>query len=59
VLSLLPYRSQLHPLWLALVLVAAQGISLTARKPFTGCNAGHTFFHVAPHARTRHQSRSS
>jgi hypothetical protein len=22
---------------------------LTARKPFTGCNAGHTFFHVDPH----------
>lgn len=22
---------------------------LRARKPFTGCNAGHTFFHVDPH----------
>jgi uncharacterized Fe-S cluster-containing radical SAM superfamily protein len=30
----------------------AQSIPLlTARKPFTGCNAGHTFFHVDPHAR--------
>ena len=28
VVSLLPYRAQLHPLWLALVLVAAQGIPL-------------------------------
>lgn len=24
---------------------------LKDRKPFTGCNAGHTFFHVDPHAR--------
>jgi signal transduction histidine kinase len=32
VLSLLPYRSQLHPLWLALVLVAAQGIPLIWRR---------------------------
>ena len=22
---------------------------LRARKPFTGCNAGHTFFHSDPH----------
>ena len=29
--SLLPYRAQLHPLWLALVLVAAQGIPLIWR----------------------------
>jgi uncharacterized Fe-S cluster-containing radical SAM superfamily protein len=28
----------------------AQSIPLLkARKPFTGCNAGHTFFHVDPH----------
>ena len=32
VVSLLPYRSQLHPLWLALVLVAAQGIPLAWRR---------------------------
>jgi signal transduction histidine kinase len=32
VLSLLPYRGQLHPLWLALVLVAAQGIPLAWRR---------------------------
>jgi signal transduction histidine kinase len=32
VVSLLPYRSQLHPLWLALVLVAAQGIPLIWRR---------------------------
>jgi signal transduction histidine kinase len=32
VVSLLPYRAQLHPLWLALVLVAAQGIPLTWRR---------------------------
>ena len=32
VLSLLPYRAQLHPLWLALVLVAAQGIPLIWRR---------------------------
>jgi signal transduction histidine kinase len=32
VFSLLPYRSQLHPLWLALVLVAAQGIPLIWRR---------------------------
>jgi MoaA/NifB/PqqE/SkfB family radical SAM enzyme len=24
---------------------------LRQRKPFTGCNAGHTFFHVDPHCR--------
>lgn len=24
---------------------------LKTRKPFTGCNAGHTFFHVDPHGR--------
>jgi MoaA/NifB/PqqE/SkfB family radical SAM enzyme len=24
---------------------------LRARKPFTGCNAGHTFFHTDPHGR--------
>ncbi|GIG59696.1 hypothetical protein Lfu02_40680 [Longispora fulva] len=24
---------------------------LRARRPFTGCNAGHTFFHVDPHGR--------
>lgn len=30
----------------------AQSIPLlTARKPFAGCNAGHTFFHVDPHGR--------
>ena len=32
VVSLLPYRSQLNPLWLALVLVAAQGIPLAWRR---------------------------
>jgi signal transduction histidine kinase len=32
VFSLLPYRSQLHPLWLALVLVAFQGIPLIWRR---------------------------
>ena len=32
VFSLLPYRNQLHPLWLALVLVAAQGIPLIWRR---------------------------
>ena len=30
--SLLPYRSQLHPLWLALVLVIAQGLPLAFRR---------------------------
>jgi signal transduction histidine kinase len=30
--SLLPYRSQLHPLWLALVLVIAQGVPLAWRR---------------------------
>ena len=30
--SLLPYRSHLHPLWLALVLVIAQGIPLAWRR---------------------------
>ncbi len=32
VVSLLPYRAQLHPLWLALVLVAAQGLPLAVRR---------------------------
>ncbi len=32
VISLLPYRVQLHPLWLALTLVAAQGIPLIWRR---------------------------
>jgi signal transduction histidine kinase len=32
VVSLLPYRSQLHPLWLALTLVAAQGLPLAGRR---------------------------
>src|SRR6185369_6334730 len=32
VVSLLPYRAQLHPLWLALVLVAAQGVPLAWRR---------------------------
>jgi signal transduction histidine kinase len=32
VFSLLTYRAQLHPLWLALVLVAAQGIPLIWRR---------------------------
>jgi len=32
VVSLLPYRAQLHPLWLALVLVIAQGIPLAWRR---------------------------
>jgi signal transduction histidine kinase len=32
VFSLLPYRAQLHPLWLALTLVAAQGIPLIWRR---------------------------
>jgi len=32
VVSLLPYRAQLHPLWLALTLVAAQGIPLAWRR---------------------------
>jgi len=35
VLSLVPYRSQLHPLWLAMVLVAAQGIPLSWRRTLT------------------------
>jgi signal transduction histidine kinase len=35
VFSLLPYRAQLHPLWLALVLVAAQGIPLIWRRSLT------------------------
>jgi len=30
--SLLPYRSQLHPLWLALLLVIAQGVPLAWRR---------------------------
>jgi signal transduction histidine kinase len=32
VVSLLPYRTHLHPLWLALVLVAAQGVPLAWRR---------------------------
>ena len=32
VLSLLPYRRSLHPLWLAVVLVAVQGLMLTCRR---------------------------
>jgi signal transduction histidine kinase len=32
VLSLLPYRGQLHPLWLALTLVVAQAVPLTWRR---------------------------
>jgi signal transduction histidine kinase len=32
VVSLLPYRAQLHPLWLALTLVAAQGVPLAWRR---------------------------
>jgi signal transduction histidine kinase len=32
VVSLLPYQAQLHPLWLALALVAAQGIPLAWRR---------------------------
>ncbi|MFI5915783.1 radical SAM protein [Dactylosporangium sp. NPDC051541] len=32
--------------------LAVQSIPLIAdRKPFTGCNAGHTFFHVDPHGK--------
>jgi signal transduction histidine kinase len=34
VVSVLPYRAQLHPLWLALLLVAAQGVLLTWRRRF-------------------------
>jgi MoaA/NifB/PqqE/SkfB family radical SAM enzyme len=33
------------------VLPAQSVRHLKARKPFTGCNAGHTFFHVDPHGR--------
>jgi signal transduction histidine kinase len=32
VASLLPYRAQLHPVWLALTLVAAQGVPLAWRR---------------------------
>ena len=32
VVSLLPYRAQLHPLWLAVALVAAQGLPLIWRR---------------------------
>ena len=32
VVSLLPYRAHLHPLWLALMLVAAQGVPLAWRR---------------------------
>jgi signal transduction histidine kinase len=32
VASLLPYRAQMHPLWLALTLVAAQGVPLAWRR---------------------------
>ncbi len=36
--SLLPYRAQLHPLWLALALVVAQAIPLAWRRSFpVGC----------------------
>jgi signal transduction histidine kinase len=34
VLSLLPYRSQQHPLWLAFVLVVAEALPLAWRRPF-------------------------
>ena len=34
VVSLLPYRSQLHPFWLALLLVAAQGVPLAWRRSY-------------------------
>ena len=37
VLSLVPYRSQLHPLSLALVLVAFQGIPLIWRRSLNWC----------------------
>jgi MoaA/NifB/PqqE/SkfB family radical SAM enzyme len=33
------------------VLSAQSSAHLRARKPFTGCNAGHTFFHTDPHGR--------
>jgi hypothetical protein len=33
------------------VLPAQSAAHLKARKPFTGCNAGHTFFHVDPYGR--------
>lgn len=33
------------------VLPAQSTEHLRARKPFTGCNAGHTFFHVDPHGK--------
>jgi MoaA/NifB/PqqE/SkfB family radical SAM enzyme len=33
------------------VLPAQSVAHLRDRKPFTGCNAGHTFFHVDPHGR--------
>jgi signal transduction histidine kinase len=33
-LSLLPYRGSLHPLWLAVVLVAVQGLPLTCRRSY-------------------------
>jgi MoaA/NifB/PqqE/SkfB family radical SAM enzyme len=33
------------------VLPAQSVEHLRARKPFTGCNAGHTFFHTDPHGR--------
>jgi len=32
-------------------LPAQSSAHLRARKPFTGCNAGHTFFHVDPHGK--------
>jgi MoaA/NifB/PqqE/SkfB family radical SAM enzyme len=32
-------------------LPAQAGGLLSRRRPFTGCNAGHTFFHVDPHGR--------
>jgi hypothetical protein len=33
------------------VLPAQAVAHLKARKPFTGCNAGHTFFYLDPHGR--------
>ena len=36
VVSVLPYRGQLHPLWLALALLAAQAIPLAWRRSGPG-----------------------
>jgi hypothetical protein len=33
----------------AALLTAQSKDHLRMRKPFTGCNAGHTFFHTDPH----------